>query len=47
MYALVFPGQGSQEVGMGKVLAERFSVARAIFSEADDALGFALWRACR
>ena len=44
MYALVFPGQGSQEVGMGKVLAERFSVARAIFSEADDALGFALGR---
>lgn len=44
MYALVFPGQGSQEVGMGRELAERFSVARDVFSEADDALGFALGR---
>ncbi len=44
MYALIFPGQGSQEVGMGKDLAERFSAARGIFSEADDSLGFALSR---
>ncbi|QIB32523.1 ACP S-malonyltransferase [Ancylobacter pratisalsi] len=37
--AIVFPGQGSQVVGMGKALAEEFSVARAVFAEVDDALG--------
>ena len=37
--ALIFPGQGSQAVGMGKALAERFSVARAVFDEVDAALG--------
>ncbi len=36
--ALVFPGQGSQAVGMGKALAEAFPVARAVFQEVDDAL---------
>ena len=40
--AWVFPGQGSQAVGMGKVLAEGDVAARARFDEADDALGFAL-----
>jgi [acyl-carrier-protein] S-malonyltransferase len=40
--AWVFPGQGSQTVGMGKALAESDPAARARFEEADDALGFAL-----
>ncbi|MDX6805251.1 ACP S-malonyltransferase [Terrihabitans rhizophilus] len=37
--ALVFPGQGSQQVGMGRALAETFPVARAVFDEVDAALG--------
>lgn len=37
--AFVFPGQGSQEVGMGKALAEAFAPAREVFQEVDDALG--------
>jgi [acyl-carrier-protein] S-malonyltransferase len=39
MLALIFPGQGSQTVGMGKSLAESFPVARAVFEEVDAALG--------
>ncbi|PLX44413.1 MAG: [acyl-carrier-protein] S-malonyltransferase [Deltaproteobacteria bacterium] len=38
-YALVFPGQGSQYVGMGLELAKEYGEARAVFAEADDALG--------
>lgn len=37
--ALVFPGQGSQQVGMGRELAEAFPAAREVFEEVDDALG--------
>ncbi|MDZ4843906.1 MAG: ACP S-malonyltransferase [Hyphomicrobium aestuarii] len=37
--AFVFPGQGSQDVGMGKALADRFPVAKAVFDEVDAALG--------
>jgi [acyl-carrier-protein] S-malonyltransferase len=37
--AFVFPGQGSQAVGMGRELAEAFTVARHTFEEVDDALG--------
>jgi [acyl-carrier-protein] S-malonyltransferase len=44
--ALVFPGQGSQYVGMGKSLAEKFAAARGIFSQADQALGFSLTQLC-
>ncbi len=40
--ALLFPGQGAQEVGMGIALAERFSVARDVFSQADCVLPFSL-----
>jgi [acyl-carrier-protein] S-malonyltransferase len=37
--AFIFPGQGSQAVGMGKALAEAFPAARAVFDEVDAALG--------
>ena len=42
--AFVFPGQGSQAVGMGRDLAEAFPVARLVFEEVDDALGQRLTR---
>lgn len=38
----VFPGQGSQAVGMGQALAENFAVARQVFEEVDEALSFSL-----
>ena len=38
--AFLFPGQGSQAVGMGRDLAERFPIAAQTFAEADEALGF-------
>jgi [acyl-carrier-protein] S-malonyltransferase len=44
--ALIFPGQGSQLVGMGKDLAEKYPVARHTFEEADEALGYNLSQAC-
>ena len=44
--AFVFPGQGSQSVGMGKDLYEHFPEARAVFDGADDALGEKLSRLC-
>ncbi|MBK8237722.1 MAG: ACP S-malonyltransferase [Deltaproteobacteria bacterium] len=44
--ALVFPGQGSQQVGMGRALFEASAAARAIFEAADDALGMSLSTMC-
>jgi len=44
--ALLFPGQGSQFVGMGKSLCETSPAARGVFEEADAALGFDLTRLC-
>ncbi|APE29758.1 [acyl-carrier-protein] S-malonyltransferase [Halomonas aestuarii] len=42
--ALIFPGQGSQQIGMLRELAERYSVVRTTFEEASDALGYDLWQ---
>lgn len=44
--AFIFPGQGSQCAGMGKALAEQFPAARAVFDQADQALGFPLSTLC-
>lgn len=44
--AWVFPGQGSQQVGMGLDLYQTFPVARSVFQEADEALGLSLSRLC-
>lgn len=44
--AFLFPGQGSQAVGMGRDLAEKFPIARQTFEEADEALGFAISKLC-
>jgi [acyl-carrier-protein] S-malonyltransferase len=44
--AFLFPGQGSQAVGMGRDLAEKFTVGRDTFAEADAALGYPLSKLC-
>jgi [acyl-carrier-protein] S-malonyltransferase len=44
--AFIFPGQGSQYVGMGRSLAFRFDTAKRIFHAADEALGFPLTQLC-
>ena len=42
MFSVIFPGQGSQLVGMGKDLHARYSLVQDLFNEADDTLGFSL-----
>jgi [acyl-carrier-protein] S-malonyltransferase len=44
--AFLFPGQGSQAIGMSKELAEQYPIARVTFEEADEALGYKLSQAC-
>ena len=46
MVAFLFPGQGSQSVGMGREFFENFSLARRVFEEADDALHFSISKLC-
>lgn len=44
--AFVFPGQGAQTVGMGKDFYERYDIAKRLFAEADEALGFSIKKMC-
>src|SRR5271154_6054003 len=44
--AFIFPGQASQYPGMGKELADKYPAARAVFDEADKALGFSVPKLC-
>ena len=46
-FAAIFPGQGSQSVGMLAGLADRFPAVEAAFAEASDTLGYDLWRVCQ
>ena len=46
-YSIVFPGQGSQSVGMLSELAENFNVVKEVFQEASDALSIDLWNICQ
>ena len=46
IFALLFPGQGSQAIGMGKDLAENYPIARQTFEEVDEVLGYKLSQLC-
>tara|TARA_B100000674_G_C37018174_1_gene548657 strand:- start:198 stop:431 length:234 start_codon:yes stop_codon:yes gene_type:complete len=42
MFSVIFPGQGSQIIGMGKEFFEKFNSVKKLFKEADDTLGISL-----
>ena len=42
MFSVIFPGQGSQLVGMGRDLYDKYSLVQNLFKEADETLGFSL-----
>ena len=44
MFSVIFPGQGSQIVGMGKELSDNFDLVKNLFKEADEVLGIPLSR---
>ena len=44
--AFLFPGQGSQKVGMGKDFYDSYACAKKVFEEADEALGFSITKMC-
>ena len=46
-YSIVFPGQGSQSVGMLSELAENFQIVNEVFQEASDTLNIDLWKMCQ
>ena len=42
MFSVIFPGQGSQAVGMGNDFYKKFNIVKELFDEADDILGFSI-----
>ena len=44
--AFVFPGQGAQKVGMGKDFYDNYDIAKKLFKEADEALGYSIMNMC-
>ena len=42
MFSVIFPGQGSQSIGMAKDLYQKFQIVRELFDQADDVLGFSI-----